>query len=177
MNKAYELARGEIGTYEWAGSDHNPKVLKYFEESGHSWVTDDETAWCAAFVGSMLKRAGIAGTGELTARSYLKWGKPVHISEAREGDIVIFKRGSSSWQGHVGFLVKVNAKTITVLGGNQSNQVNERDYSRAKLLGVRRAPGMDKRKVVAPAAGVAILAALTAWGQSIVDWVRSLIGG
>jgi len=135
---AYELAKAEIGTVEW-GDGSNPKVVAYFKDSGNAGVKDDETAWCAAFVGAMLKRAGMKGTGKLNARSYLEWGTRVDRKDAREGDVVVFKRGNSSWQGHVAFFVKDNGSTITVLGGNQSNAVNRKAYPAASLLGIRRA--------------------------------------
>lgn len=140
---AYELAKAEVGTVEWAKGD-NPKVVAYFKDSGNAGVKDDETAWCAAFVGAMLKRAGQKGTGKLNARSYLDWGVPVDRKDAREGDIVVFKRGNSSWQGHVAFFVKDNGTTISVLGGNQSNAVNVKGYKAADLLGIRRAPVSPK---------------------------------
>ena len=138
---AYELAKGEIGTWEWA-EGHNPKVLSYFVEAGHAWVKDDETAWCAAFVGAMLARGGLVGTGRLDARSYLGWGAPVEIKDARPGDLVVFSRGDpKGWQGHVGFYVDHDAKSVLCLGGNQRNQVNIASYGRDRLLGVRRAAG------------------------------------
>jgi uncharacterized protein (TIGR02594 family) len=135
--KAYELAKAEVGTVEWKNGD-NPKVVAYFKDAGHPQVKDDETAWCAAFVGAMLHRAGMPKTGLLTARSYLDWGVPVDRKDAREGDIVIFTRGNSTWQGHVAFFVKDNGDTVTVLGGNQSNAVNRKPYAANRLLGIRR---------------------------------------
>lgn len=137
--KAYDLAKAEVGTVEWRDGD-NPKVLGYFRDAGHPQVTNDETAWCAAFVGAMLHRAGMKGTGLLTARSYLNWGVPIDRKDAQEGDIVVLTRGNSTWQGHVGFLVRDDLDTITVLGGNQANAVNRRPYSAKNLLGIRRAP-------------------------------------
>ena len=136
---AYDLAKAEVGTVEWRDGN-NPKVVAYFKDSGNAGVKDDETAWCAAFVGAMLKRAGGKGTGKLTARSYLEWGSPVDRANARPGDIVVFKRGNSSWQGHVAFFVKDRGDVINVLGGNQSNEVNVKGYGAASLLGIRRAP-------------------------------------
>lgn len=134
----YELAKAEIGTVEWKTGD-NPKVVAYFKDSGNPGVKDDETAWCAAFVGAMLKRAGVKGTGKLNARSYLDWGVPVDRKDAKPGDVVVFKRGNSSWQGHVAFFVKDRGALIDVLGGNQSNAVNIKGYQAAALLGIRRA--------------------------------------
>lgn len=139
-NHAYELAQNDVGTWEWS-SGHNPKILQYFKDVGHPWVKDDETAWCAAFVGAMLKRAGMPHTGKLNARSYVEWGDPVALDQARPGDIVVFWRGSpSSWQGHVGFYTAHDDNYVMVLGGNQANQVNIRPYSREQLLAVRRDP-------------------------------------
>lgn len=136
---AYEYALDDVGTWEWAGNAHNPKVLQYFNDVGHGWVQDDETAWCAAFVGAMLKKAGVQGTGKLNARSYLKWGRPVDLEDAKPGDIVVFSRGNpNGWQGHVAFYVSHSKNHINVLGGNQANQVNVKPYRRSRLLGVRR---------------------------------------
>jgi len=147
-NPAYQLARSDEGTWEWADG-HNPKILQYFTDVGHGWVKNDETAWCAAFVGAMLKRAGMPHTGKLNARSYLDWGDEVSLDEAKEGDIVVFWRGSKdSWQGHVGFFVRRAGVSIEVLGGNQANQVNVKRYAADHLLGVRRAPGTQAPSMV-----------------------------
>lgn len=148
---AYELAQKEVGTVEWAKGD-NPKVVAYFKDSGNAGVTDDETAWCAAFVGAMLHRSGAKGTGKLNARSYLEWGVPVDRKDAKPGDVVIFKRGNSSWQGHVAFFVKDKGALIEVLGGNQSNAVNVKGYQASQLLGIRRAsqPKQAPQKPAAP---------------------------
>lgn len=150
MARAYELAQKEIGTVEWGDGD-NPKVVAYFKDAGHPQIKDDETAWCAAFVGAMLYRSGVAGTNQLTARSYLKWGVEVDRKDAKPGDLVVLKRGNSSWQGHVGFFVKDNGGTITILGGNQANAVNRRAYKvdDGQLLGIRRAPEVDTPKPTA----------------------------
>jgi uncharacterized protein (TIGR02594 family) len=145
---AYELAKAEIGTVEWRDGS-NPKVVAYFKDSGNAGVKDDATAWCAAFVGAMLKRAGQKGTGKLTARSYLDWGLPVARKDARPGDVVIFKRGNSSWQGHVAFFVKDRGALIDVLGGNQADAVNVKGYQASQLLGIRRGAA---DKPVTPAA-------------------------
>lgn len=135
-NKAYNLALKDLGTWEW-GEGANPKIIQYFKDVGHAWVKEDETAWCAAFVGAMLKRSGEAHTGALDARSYLKWGKGV--DEPKEGDVVVFWRQNvESWKGHVGFFVKEEDNMISVLGGNQGNQVSIARYPKSQLLGYRR---------------------------------------
>ena len=141
MMTPYSIAQSEIGTTEIRGDEDNPRVVQYFADVGHSWVQDDETAWCAAFVGSCLKRGGYPHTGSLGARSYLDWGQPVALQDAEPGDIVVFWRGSpSSWQGHVGFFAGVEkGGDIMVLGGNQKDKVGLARYSQSRLLGVRRA--------------------------------------
>jgi uncharacterized protein (TIGR02594 family) len=106
---------------------------------GHDWVEHDSVAWCAAFVGHCLEKAGLRSTRRLNARSYLDWGIAVDLADAQEGDIVIFSRGSKSWQGHVGFFVKTSGTMIDVLGGNQSDAVTIQRYAKSRLLGVRRA--------------------------------------
>lgn len=135
----FEAASKEIGTWEWAGADHNPAVLAYFAGAGHAGIDNDEVPWCAAFVGAVLAELGIQNTGSLLARSYLKWGEPVDLKDVVPGDVVVISRGSSSWQGHVGFVAKIDATHVHILGGNQGNQVNISKYDRDRVLGYRRA--------------------------------------
>lgn len=136
------LATSEIGVTEWKGTKHNPEIIEMFAEVGHSWVKDDETAWCAAFVGSILAKCGFQHTGALNARSYLDWGREISSRDVMPGDVVIFWRVSKdSWQGHVGFFVRWEGDRIIVLGGNQDNKVGEDDYSTGQLLGFRRYNG------------------------------------
>lgn len=141
----YELAKSEVGTMEWAEGS-NPKVVAYYRDAGFPEVKDDAVAWCAAFVGAMIKRAGGKPSGSLAARSYLKWGKPVALLDAKPGDIVVFRRGNSTWQGHVGFFVSHKAGLIQVLGGNQRDAVNIAGQPVAKLLGVVRGNFVDQKQ-------------------------------
>lgn len=138
INDVLLATAGEyLGTAEIPGSRHNPAIVQMFADSGHSWVVDDETAWCAAFVGSVLARCGLPTTGSLAARSYLQWGEAV--TQPRPGDVVVFWRGSpDSWQGHVGFFVRRDGNTIIVRGGNQGNKVSDAPYPASRLLGYRR---------------------------------------
>lgn len=160
--KAFALAEAEIGTLEKAGKEHNPKIVAYFKDAHNSGVKDDETAWCAAFVGAMLERSGVASTRKLNARSYLDWGKPVALDDAKQGDIVVFRRGNSAWQGHVGFYNGHGDTKITVLGGNQSNRVSNAAYPISRLLGVRRASTPKTTTTPAPAPSGGWLGALLA---------------
>ena len=142
----FEIAQGYIGTTEGPSTEDNPAIMAMYASIGHDWVEHDTVAWCAAFVGHCLEKAGLRSTRRLNARSYLDWGIPVDLADAQEGDIVIFPRGSKSWQRHVGFFVKTAGAMIEVLGGNQSDAVTIQRYAKSRLLGVRRAgnvvPGM-----------------------------------
>jgi uncharacterized protein (TIGR02594 family) len=142
QRQAYDKARSNIGLREKKGkAQHEAKILRFFKDVGHSWVKDDETAWCAAFAGAMLESVGLESTRKLDARSYLKWGQEVQKQDAKEGDIVVFWRGTpNGWQGHVAFFVRwTESGDIVCLGGNQSDQVSEQVYSKERLLGFRRA--------------------------------------
>jgi uncharacterized protein (TIGR02594 family) len=128
-------ARRYIGTAEVSGYLHSSTVVGFFHAIGHTQIVDDETAWCAAFVGAVLEHAGIRSTRALNARSYLGWGESITLP--RLGCIVVFKRGGSSWQGHVGFYISHDENYIRVLGGNQSNRVGINTYPRRDWLGYR----------------------------------------
>lgn len=99
-------------------------------------VNPINTPWCAAFVNMVEKQCGRSGTGKMLARSFLKYGRIV--STPQLGDIVIFKRGNSSWQGHVGYYITSTHDTVTSLGGNQSNSVCYANYLKSSVLGYRR---------------------------------------
>jgi uncharacterized protein (TIGR02594 family) len=112
------VARGYIGQREIKGKKHNPLILKWWKDIKQQFV-DDETAWCSAFVGGVLKECGIKPANSGWARSYEKWGLPLDRPQA--GAIVTFSRNGG---GHVGFVVGQNEHSISVLGGNQRDAVN-----------------------------------------------------
>ena len=101
--------------------------------------------WCAAFVNAHLNLMGIPGSGSnskypLTARSFLGWGEKVE--DPQLGDVVVFPRGSSSWQGHVGFYIRSTklegVEYYVILGGNQDDSVSYAYYRASSALSVRR---------------------------------------
>lgn len=135
----FDIARSYIGTTEGPGPADNPIIMEMYASVGHDWVEHDSVAWCAAFVGHCLERAGIRSTRKLTARSYLDWGIPIEVEDAQQGDIGVIPRGTSSWQGHVFFIDRIEGQWVWGLGGNQDDAVNVKRYPVSKLLGVRRA--------------------------------------
>lgn len=135
----YEMAKADIGTWEWAGGENNPKVIAYYREAGHGEVKQDSVPWCAAFVGATLAKAGVRNTGSLLARSYEQWGEKVDgLDKAKRGDVVVISRGDQSWQGHVGFYHGHGAGKVHILGGNQGDQVNVTPYDAGRIVAIRR---------------------------------------
>ncbi|MEZ5907556.1 MAG: TIGR02594 family protein [Hyphomicrobiaceae bacterium] len=129
------LARAEIGTREIAGTASSATVLDYYRDAGHGEVDRDEVPWCAAFVGAMLRRAGVAPSGSLMARSYLSWGDT--LSEPHPGAVVVLSRTANPALGHVGFLVERRGADVLLLGGNQSDRVGIDSFPLDRVLGYR----------------------------------------
>ncbi len=168
MTKIMEIANSYVGTDEIRGSKHNPVILEYFDAVGHGWVKDDETPWCAAFVGAVLEEAGHKGTGSLAARSYLNWGHKV--TRPKYGDLVVFWRGTKDgWQGHVGFYVRETKEYVYCLGGNQKNSVNVSRYSKDRILGYRRPSSLKTSRTVSGAGGVAVGTGISTAGKAIAE--------
>lgn len=134
-------ARQEIGVAEIAGKQHSKRVLSYWELSKLPF-RDDETPWCAGFVGAMLEDCGIVSTRSGMARSYDKWGQPCGPIP---GAIVTFWRGSKTGgSGHVGFLTgRDQHGNLMILGGNQGDAVNIKPFSTERLIGYRWPKGFD----------------------------------
>jgi uncharacterized protein (TIGR02594 family) len=143
----------ELGQSELPGPSHNPRIVAMFDELGFSDQVD-ETAWCAAFVGACLERAGIPSTRSLRARSYLDWGKPVDAPSA--GAVVVLRRGNDAALGHVGFLVGMTDSRVLVLGGNQSNAVTVSAFDRDLVLGFREPPPQQAAKTGGDKFGLAL---------------------
>lgn len=130
-----KAALADIGTREIPGLKHNPAILRWWTLI-RAPFTDDETPWCAAFVGGKLEEVGIRSSRSAAARSYLQWG--VGLKKPVRGCIVVFSRPGSSWSGHVGFVAgRTRDGDLAVLGGNQSNAVNIKPFGLNRVLGYR----------------------------------------
>lgn len=98
------------------------------------------TPWCAAFVNAILHDLGIKGTDSNLARSFLKLGTD-STKDPQIGDLVVFQRGNSSWQGHITILAEEfdsDEDTVTCLGGNQKDSVCYAAFRKDNILGIRR---------------------------------------
>lgn len=127
-------AKKELGQREIVGDKDNPRIVEYHQETTLK-ATDDETAWCSAFVNWCMAKASLKGTRSAAARSWLQWGKM--ISTPAYGCVVILERGGSPTQGHVGFFMGTKDGQIALLGGNQGNAVSVTWFPASKLLGYR----------------------------------------
>lgn len=148
----YDLAQANIGVREIPGKNHNPLIVRWLRSLA-SWISDDETAWCAAFVNEMAREAGYESTGKLNARSFLNIGRVIPEDEAQRGDVAVLWRVSKTgWQGHVAFLDHWNRNRglLYLLGGNQNDAVNITAYPDSQLLGIRRLRSLDSLQGTAP---------------------------
>lgn len=140
----------DLGVQEWVLEGKrrvpNPSVQRIIAKGGGGESFDCiNQPWCAWWMNGKLEYQGIPGTKSGMARSFLKWGTPVPLSEARKGDIVILWRGvkDDGVTGHVGMLVELNAEYFVLLGGNQGDKVcierfSWRKNGRDRILGIRR---------------------------------------
>ncbi|EDR9797697.1 TIGR02594 family protein, partial [Salmonella enterica subsp. enterica serovar Zongo] len=55
-------ARRYIGEREIKGAQHNPLIVQMWRDIKRGGIKDDETPWCAAFVGAVLEHVGIKST-------------------------------------------------------------------------------------------------------------------
>ncbi len=131
----------------WNESSHRAELKEFVG------VDPVSTEWCAAFVNAVLEESGLPRSDQynenpLLARGFLSWG--VETDNPRTGDVVVFRRGNSSWKGHVGFYVTSTIyegqEYYLVLGGNQDNSVNFSIYPVKKLLSVRRYPSEENEE-------------------------------
>lgn len=124
------------------GADGKPKTRKVWDTESPTYAEIDETAWCAAFVNWCLKKSGLPGLDNDSAglaEAWLDYGMP--IEAPRYGAItVIYKAAAdsalTSTGNHVGFLIDGGlGDSVTLLGGNQGNQVKLSKFSGWQIKG------------------------------------------
>lgn len=126
------IALNQIGTTEIPGPGSNSKIDEYLKVVG--MPSDDDIAWCSGFACWCLEEAGIRSTRKPNAQSFLRDKNFIRLEKPRLGCIVIFKRGSEPWMGHVGFYLDSLKGYIRLLGGNQVNRVGINNYGKNKVM-------------------------------------------
>jgi uncharacterized protein (TIGR02594 family) len=135
--KPWEIALLEYDTAEIIGLQNNPKILEYAKEIGATWVSNDETPWCAIFMQWCLMKADKPFSYLANARSFLNYGLQTDRPEL--GDIAVLWRDSPTAKtGHVAFFIKENDNTVWLLGGNQNNKVTILPFNKKQVLSYRK---------------------------------------
>lgn len=150
--KWLRLARAELGRAEIRGRLHNDAIVDYWRQAGiqrrdgTTWEPgNDETPWCAAFLGAMLANVGIEGSHSALARSYQNWGEAVQTGEGDFrwasiplGAIVVLNRpGAGPRFGHVAFASGAAERSVRLVGGNQNDAVTEAWFPKTRIVAVR----------------------------------------
>jgi len=152
QQRIYKVARAFEGANEFIGNFSNPfivKMIKWALPLASGARIDKKYSWCGIFQAWVLKCIGkehLAPDRFWVARNWLKVGEEVPLSKAKEGDYVVFWRGSKdSWQGHVSQLTESGIQQVytPVYGANQGNEVRVSNYMTSRILGVRRLQGDD----------------------------------
>lgn len=88
------------------------------------------TPWCAAFINHLLEKQGKQGTDNLTALSFLRWGKKT--VQPKPGDIAVL-------YGHVTIFLAFSedGKYIKTIGGNQDDSVKVGEYPLKRVISFR----------------------------------------
>lgn len=178
----YQRALKEKGQHEVLGASHNARIVEYHTATSLG-ASDDETPWCASFVNWVLQQEGITGTNSAAARSFVKWGVE---SELELGALVVLKRGTKAWQGHVGFLYSSSDEYVELLGGNQSDSVNVTRFKRSDVIAVRKQKTPSQSNTIRVASAGGIAAAIQVLSEAEVmlgdlanqfDWAHYLLSG
>ncbi len=144
----------EIDGTHWApGDGPNSTILEWlrFVSSAYpnmadycaSVMHDEYFSWCGMTVGYCMAKAGIApvfGAADtsrfLWAAAWLGWGTPV--ATPQPGDVLVFDFGGGDH--HVTLFESDNGNgTWACRGGNQSHRAMVTNFSKSKVMGIRRA--------------------------------------
>lgn len=123
----------ESEIHEKAGAANERRIIEYHATTTLR-ATTDATPWCSSFVNWCIEQANLTGTKSARALSWLEWKEGERLAKPIPGCIVVFTRGKPG-QGHVAFFVESSGDNLIVLGGNQSDRVSRKAYSKDRLKG------------------------------------------
>ena len=136
MQEWIKVARTFSGLKEYPGAANNPTIMGWAKGLGTKLLgiayAGDHVPWCGLFVAHCIKAAGhVTAPIAVRASSLATWGQPC---KPVPGSVMVFKRPGGC---HVVFLVGQNATSYRVLGGNQSDSVNETWIEKSRCVAVR----------------------------------------
>jgi uncharacterized protein (TIGR02594 family) len=141
------VAYAEIGQRETTGRGANERIVSYLNTCPYlrrnRRAESDETAWCAAFINWCLQRGGLAGLDTDDAGLARRWARyGCALPGPRLGAIAVIYRAAAhsdtATGNHVGFVVAGGiGNSVTLLGGNQGDQVVIREYRGWDLVALR----------------------------------------
>lgn len=135
--RIYAEAKKFLGTKEVAGGASNPLIAQWIKQAA-TWLDrdDSKTAWCGCFRGALgFATATGVPRDHFRAKEWIRWGQPVELAAAVQGDTVILKRDGGF---HVALFDRRDGASMWLLGGNQSNAVTVARFPNSLLLGIRR---------------------------------------
>jgi uncharacterized protein (TIGR02594 family) len=148
MPTLLEVMQSRIGIQEAPGKGaHNPVIVGWFKQVGHPEIHEDEVSWCSVACAAAAIDAGLPippVNVNMLARSWLTWGVKVEPKDVRPGDVAIWPRGTSSWQGHVNVVESVFDGKVGCIGGNQSGMKGGDAVTRSKPRAVSEALGFRR---------------------------------
>lgn len=112
----------------------NQSLWSWLRRDGATVGDPARIPWCGDFVQTAIALS--MPEEPIPENPYLaaNWTKFGYEVDPQFGAILVFWRGSpSSWKGHVGFYIGETNDHFLVLGGNQSNMVNESLISKDRL--------------------------------------------
>jgi uncharacterized protein (TIGR02594 family) len=117
-----------------------PFIHDFLRYAGKS--DDKDHPWCSAFVNYCMEQAGIRGTRNAYARSWVNWGAGRLLTVPKFGCVVVFWQNdpdpAKDKHGHVGFYTGIHRDRPLVLGGNQHHAISVgTPYPKNHILGYR----------------------------------------
>ena len=123
-----------IGLKEAPGSKDNKIIIDWAKDEGgaiEATYTHDSIPWCALFANMTLTKAGLKGTETLWALDFAGKWPSIKLAGAAVGAFAPMLRDGG---GHIGIVVgKDQHGNVMLLGGNQSDAVNIKPFSRSRL--------------------------------------------
>ena len=132
-----ELAWGDLGVAETPGPA-TPPASRATTPTSATPVGDDETAWCAAFLGACLERCRRRQHPLADGALLSRLGRAAN--EPRYGAIAVLSRSADPALGHVGFLVGETADRRHPARRQPGQAVTVEAFPRTRLLGLRWPP-------------------------------------